>query len=655
LTVYQPQVETWDQVMLTARAAVAVERVGGASPEYGVITFSARTLVDKEAGMVTLSDITISGGSFPSAADQGAAYVQALRTQFSAGSVPIELGRLETSLAIARATEKTQGQPVENQPPRIIYSDHPAVLVLVDGPPALRNFGGTGFMRVINTRALILLDQQSGKYSLRLLGGWMQADALEGPWAYQAAPANLDAALAEAKGEQGIDLMDAAEGTKYTAAQVSVYVSTGPAELVQTDGTPDFAPIPGTQILYAQDTESQLFLYTPEQRFYFLVSGRWFRSPSLANGPWEYVDQSKLPADFAKIPEAHPTGGALASVAGTAQAAEAVISNSIPQTAEIQRSGPSPDVQWDGAPKFEAIPDTTLQGSVNTTTPVICTSPNQYYCVENAVWFSGPSPAGPWVVATQVPSVIYTIPVQSRFHYVTYVRVYSYSPESVVVGYTPGYYGTVIAPSGCVVYGTGFRYVPYCGAFWVPPPCTYGWGACFSVGYRTGFAFGFTGGWYVGAWTRPYWGGFGYHFARTNFRVISFNHFNSFHHWDQHVVANDVRPVRTVVRPAARMPNNVAAGRDGRVYRRGETGAVERRDDGQWHALDPARERERSTEINRVLESRGHGEERAREAQPGQHPTPGGEFRRPAPGPAGSPAPGPGRPAPPPRGRDGHG
>jgi hypothetical protein len=663
LTVYQPQVESWDQALLKARAAVSVQKVGAASPEYGTIEFTARTLVDKEAGLVTFTDVQIAEGVFPSAADKGAAYLNSLRQQFVAHPTQIALGRLEASLAIAAASQKPLGQDISNDPPRIIYSDKPALLVLIDGPPALRQFGSSGLMRVINTRALIALDKSSGKYYMRALGGWMRADAAEGPWAYEPnPPASLTQALTDAGQEQGIDLMDASQGSTLTAAQVAAYVSTTPAELVQTDGQPDYLPIPGTQILYADDTESQLFLYLPEQKVYLLVSGRWFRSSSLEHGPWEYVDQSKLPPDFAKIPEEHPSGGALASVANTPQAQEAAISNTIPQTAEVKVDGPNLNVAYDGPPQFQPIEGTQLTCAVNTLTPVIQVSPTAYYACDNAVWFTAGAAIGPWHVALEVPAAVYTIPVRHRLHYVTYVRIYRHTPETIIVGYTPGYYGTILAPSGCVVYGTGYHYVPYCGAFWVPAPISYGWGASFSCGYRTGFAFGFTAGWEVGTWCRPFWGGFGWNNVHVNhFTHVSFNHYNSFRHWDaaavvRHERAPVERPRERVVgvpSPARAMPNNVVAGHDGRVYRLSGAGAVERHDSGQWKPVSNDRaDHDRVQAVHREVQARGHGEERSRTIGPetpratpsgGFHGGTGGGFQRAGPVP-GKPAPaGPGR------------
>jgi len=507
-TVYQPQVESWDQATLTARSAVQVDRVGASSPEYGTIRFTAQTLVDKEAGMVHLTNIRIADGGFPAAGDQSWTYLADLKSQFTNGPTQIALGRLESGLAIAQASQHANGQEVANTTPRIVYSDTPALLVLVDGKPALRKFGA--LMRVINTRALILLDENSGTYYLRALGGWFRAGQITGPWTPEATqPAILAAALNDARQQPRIDLLEPASGA-VASGTPTIILSTEPAELIQTSGRADFLPIPGTELLYAANTESQLFLSLSDQKNYFLVSGRWFRTPSLTSGPWEYVDQNKLPPDFARIPEVHPSGGALTSVAGTPQAAEAVISNSIPQTVQVQRQGPVLTVVYDSAPAFESIAGTPLMCATNTITPVIQVRPTEYYAVEDAVWFTATSPLGPWIVASEVPAVIYTIPVRHRLHFVTYVRVYQATPDSVIVGYTPGYLGTLVAPSGVVVYGSGYRFDSYCGEFWVPAPVTYGWGVDFACGYNTGFSFGFTAGWDLGVWWSPGWGGFGW-------------------------------------------------------------------------------------------------------------------------------------------------
>jgi hypothetical protein len=113
--------------------------------------------------------------------------------------------------------------------------------------------------------------------------------------------------------------------------------------------------------------------------------------------------------------------------------------------------------------------------------------------------------------------------VSSPLYYVTYVRVYSATPDYVVVGYTPGYLGTVVAPGGVVVYGTGYTYVSYVGTtIWYPPPVTYGYAANpywtpwtgWAMGFGMGMAFGAAIGASSCCWgycPAPYWGAMPYY------------------------------------------------------------------------------------------------------------------------------------------------
>src|SRR5262249_15760958 len=155
-----------------------------------------------------------------------------------------------------------------------------------------------------------------------------------------------------------------------------------------------------------------------------------------------------------------------ASVPGTPQAQEALISNSIPQTAKVDRGkakivGPV----YDGDPKLKAIDGTPLQYVVNSSTPVIMVDAKSWYACQNGVWFAATSAKRPWVAAESVPAIIYSIPVSSPLHYVTYVKVYKSDPTFVYVSYTPGYYGTVVA-GGVIVYGTGYYYDPWIGTYY---------------------------------------------------------------------------------------------------------------------------------------------------------------------------------------------
>ncbi len=515
VAIYQPQIEEWFGNSLSARAAIAITETQGKQPLYGVLWFSARAEIDKINRLVTLSDFKIKKLSIPMAPDKAAAFEVALQSRATKQDEVIALDRLLADMAINHAATNSTAYEVKNDPPQIFFSTRPAILVLIDGIPVLRSVADTSLERVVNTRVLLLRDQISNKFYLRLMDGWMESSNLNGPWtlAGQTSP-DLRKALEAAIAGKQVDLLNGSQSSLAEAvrrnAVPAVIISTQPAELLQTQGDPQVASIEGTDLIYITNTENDIFVHTPSQDHFILLSGRWFKAQSM-NGPWQYVGGEKLLADFAKIPATHAKAAVLVSVPGTPQAKEALIANAIPQTATITRSSAALTVNYDGSPQFKSIENTTLRYAVNTSTPVIRIDASRYYAVQNGVWFVATTAVGPWTVATSVPVVIYTIPVSSPLHYVTYVRIYGSTPEVVYVGYTPGYYGTVVTSSSVVVYGTGWYYPPYVGAYWYGSPYTYGYGAAFTWGVATGWglAYGYGYGWYgAAAYYGPYgWGG----------------------------------------------------------------------------------------------------------------------------------------------------
>ncbi|HEX9477234.1 MAG TPA: hypothetical protein VGA90_00650, partial [Methylomirabilota bacterium] len=444
-SIFQPQYERWEQGRLDGRSAVAVESQASPAPRYGVIWFTARTQVDKESRMVTLEDLTVSRVDFPTVPGDGAGYQAALQRAFSEAPLTIALDRLQAELEVERAEDPDRVVAVRNDPPRIIVSQVPALLVRVDGQPVLRPVAGSAYLRVINTRVLLLLDRAAGRYYLWLRNQWLAAPKLDGPWAAVSDPsAVLDAAKEAAVQGGQVDLLDNEPPDLAPILQAgdtpTVYVSTTPAELLMVKGEPAFAPVASTGLLEVTNTDEDLFLYPAEQAYYVLLSGRWFRAKALG-GPWQFVSGDQLPKDFAAIPESHPRGDVLASVPGTPEAREALIANDIPQTAAISRTQTKLDVRYDGPPQLKAIAGTPLQYAVNASVPVIRVDASTYYALQSGVWFVGPAPAGPWAVAISVPPVIYTIPASSPLHFVTYVYVYGSTPDVVYTGYTPGYLG----------------------------------------------------------------------------------------------------------------------------------------------------------------------------------------------------------------------
>jgi hypothetical protein len=626
VTIYQPQVEKWDGNRLEASAAVAVETRASPRPTYGVIRLGARTEVDKEDRLVTLYDMKVTSAKFPAAPDKAEEYLEAIRKALPQGTLTTSLDRLEAGLTVSRLEARGKQVPVKNDPPRIIFSTRPAVLVLIDGKPALRQVDGVKLLRVINTRALLLFDEDVGKFYLHLMDRWMEARSLDGPWTVaEDPPAALQKVLEKFADDPQVDLLDNLSEDLKDALEngivPAIYMSTVPAELIQTEGEPELAPIEGTNLLWVKNTTSIVLMDTRDQYYYVLLSGRWFRSKSLEKGPWEYVPRDKLPADFAKVPETHPRGDLLASVPGTPQAEEAAIAGQMPQTATIKRSEARLEPIYDGAPQFQPIEGTQLAYAVNTPTPIIQLSPDSYYACENGVWFASAAPTGPWAAATYVPDVIYTIPPSAPVYYVTHVYVYGSTPDYVYTGYTPGYLGTCIDPYGVVVYGTGWNFFGWVGQYWFGRPWCYGWGVhfCWTEG---GFGFGF-----AVAWGRPWWGPLGWHagwggrwwrhgwergwggrYADIHINNINFNNFNIYHRWSDRVYVNaphihtttrntvinaahnnvSVSRPRTSMAIGRRELNNVLAGRDGNIYRREANGWAIHSPEG-WRPVEPSR------------------------------------------------------------------
>ena len=522
ISMYQPQMETWKGDEVHAYAALAVISTANKTTKYGVLWFTARTEVDKVNRQVMLDDFQITRVKFPTMEAREAEYKIFLQSKLPKKAKVISLDRMEAALAAVDSEQAgIEALPVNNDPPNVIFSTKPSLLVLIDGSAKFSELSGTKLKRILNSQATILLDTQANQYYLNVMDGWLQnADLVSGPWMYvskipdemkeitKGIVEKQQASVAE--GQPRPSLEEAEKASKIPV----VYVSTGPSELLVTEGPPQFEPIPDTDLEYVKNTTASIFRDKSSLDYYILLAGRWFRSKSLETGPWEFVDGKNLPATFARIPESSPRAGVLASVPGTGPAKEALIANAIPQTAVITRQEAHLQVKYDGEPQFKNIEGTELQYAVNTATPVIQVDASHYYAVENAVWFAGTAPVGPWAVATSVPAAIYSIPPSSPLHYVTYVKVYRSTPEVVDVGYTPGYYGTVVSSTtSTVVYGTGWYYPPYVGNYWYGAPYTYGVGVAstwssgtgWSVTIGVGYSYGYPYYYY------PWWGPWGYY------------------------------------------------------------------------------------------------------------------------------------------------
>ncbi|WP_172965416.1 LysM peptidoglycan-binding domain-containing protein [Candidatus Thiodictyon syntrophicum] len=541
LLVYQPQIVSWGGNELVLRAAVAVLPLGQGDEAFGVIEAQAQTQVDRVQRLLVLQGLKVTKADFPTVPALAASLAPAVARQFGAQVRVIPLSRFEAALA-ATPIRPAAGVAVENPVPRIILSFEPAILIPIQGQPVLKGVPNTKFQRVINTRAVILTEGADGPYYLHLLDGWVSAQSLAGPWTHAPiTPAGMDDIASRLAAAGQADLLNGHPSIptmQLLAAGIpDIYVTETPAELIVFKGQPKLVPIAGTGLEWATNSSAQVIVDTSDNSYYALLAGRWYRAAGL-QGPWSFVASTALPTGFKQIPVNSPAGAALAAVAGTPQAREALIANAIPQTAAVRRrGGPTFEPVFDGPATVSLLPGTDLEYVVNSETPIVRVGGATYYALQAGVWFESATLDGPWAVADSVPSAVYGIPPSSPLHFITYARVYGSTPEVVYDGYTPGYLGTVATTDDVVVYGTGYDYQPWVGDDWYAAPETFGLAAEPFYNPRLGYGYGFGQGLATAAAADAYWGGADYRPGVAGLGCCLGTGTNVYGHWGDTVAA----------------------------------------------------------------------------------------------------------------------
>lgn len=488
VVVYDPQIDSWENYeSLKARAAVVVTASGSKQDFFGVIEYTVETEVDPEERQVLLKNRKFQAIRF-TGIDKDKATKSEEIVRRVLGTQPGFKLSLDFALAYeAEHAAKVPAVKVNLAPPPIYVSQEPAILLIFLGEPDFKPIKGSSLSFAVNTNWDLIQDPASGRFYLLNGEGWISTkDLRKGPWEMVSAlPPEFSKLPAD---DNWAEARKAIPGKLIPVPKV--YLSLEPAELIILDGRPILAPIDGTALASVANTKSDLFRDEKAGLYYFLTSGRWFKSATL-DGPWISAT-GDLPGDFGKIPATHVKAEVRASVPGTSEAQDAVLLASVPRKARVNRSSLTLAITYDGEPKFEPIEMTGVSYAVNTPYNVFKVR-ERYYCCHEAVWFESASPAGPWVVCDTVPKEIYTIPATHPKHNVTYVVVYSSTPETVVVGYTSGYTGMYVY-SGVVMFGFGYAmiYSPY---WYYHYPChwyAYGCGARY--------------GWYGGAYYRSAYG-----------------------------------------------------------------------------------------------------------------------------------------------------
>ncbi|HEY0376841.1 MAG TPA: hypothetical protein VGC87_07780 [Pyrinomonadaceae bacterium] len=479
IVIYQPQVASWaDQKQMVAYAAASYLPSGMRKQALGTLKLEADTSVSLEERLVRFSALKIAETNFPTLPKE---QVQELTAEIDK-AIPDEdrmialdrvLAHVDKSLIIPKNVPG-----IKADPPKIFFSKTPAILLGFDGDPIWSPIKENELKFAVNTNWDLFQHGPTGVYYLRYDTSWLRATELKGPWTQAA---KLPDSFTKLPADDNWKSVRENLPGKPAAQVPTVFFSTEPAELIQLGGEPRYAPVPGTGLLWVNNTESDLFREGQNGPVYYLVAGRWFKAADF-NGDWTFATPT-LPEAFKQISLEHPRSRVLASVPGTQQAAEAVLLARVPQTAHVnKREVKAPDVIYQGDPQYQPIDGTGLQRAVNTDKDIIKVGDIFYMCFEG-VWFMASSSQGPWTLGTSVPKEIYEIPPSSQAHNVTYVTIEEdgdADDDWVTYAAYGGYTGMMIG-WGCAVWGTGWYYPPYYGyGGYYPAWRTYGYGSWYN-------------------------------------------------------------------------------------------------------------------------------------------------------------------------------
>jgi hypothetical protein len=588
---YQPQLEKLEGNVLTGRMALSVKPKDG-DIIFGALWFDATISADYDQRTAVLQKLDITKIHFPDFEDTAKIerFTGLLTKEIESWDVVMSLDRIIAALEDTEHLKEISAK-LNNNPPDIYFRTKPAVLITIDGDPIIKDVQGQKFKYVVNTPFFIV----EKKHDYYIKGGkfWYISDKLtSGYQETTKVPSDVSKFAEENLPDNELDSI-----SKTMTTAPEIIVVTKPSELITTDGKQEYAPIEHTKLLFVSNTSSDIIMDIDTQEHYVLLAGRWYKSKSLEDGSWTFVEPGDLPADFSKIPEDSDIADVRVSIPDTPEAQDALLEQTIPQTATVDRKTTTTSVKWDGDPKFEKIKDADVSVAKNSDKTVLLIN-NKYYCVDDGIWFVADAPDGPWAVSDVRPNEVDDIPPESEAYNVKYVYVYESTPEVVYVGYLPGYNWS-FAYNGCVVYGTGYWYRPWYHHYYYPRPVTWGFGVHYNPYTGWGFSFGVSFGWigwsfhpYGGWWgPRGYYPGYrhgyyhGYHRgyyhgyrrgAAAGYYAGRRQAYNNVYRRraSQGVRTTTARPTRdlnTKARPA-KLPNNVYTDRKGNIYRRDKSG-----------------------------------------------------------------------------------
>jgi hypothetical protein len=195
--------------------------------------------------------------------------------------------------------------------PMIYVSTRPTEVIETQGKPNFVPIAGTQLLYVSNTTGNVFKHLSDQKLYVLLSGRWFRGPGPEGPWEYVRGQ-DLPPDFAQIPDESPKENVKASvPGT--TQAEEAIIANEVPqtATVVRDqaklsgpmyDGAPQFKPIDGTSLSYAVNSATPVIM-VDEVSYYAVENAVWFMSAS-SQGPWIVADA--VPAEIYKIPPSSP-------------------------------------------------------------------------------------------------------------------------------------------------------------------------------------------------------------------------------------------------------------------------------------------------------------------------------------------------------------
>jgi uncharacterized protein YraI len=205
--------------------------------------------------------------------------------------------------------EAIPGEPfADNKPPKVIYSDKPAEMIVFDGEPKLEPVEGTNLEWVSNTDNDVFFLKTTSTWYILMSGRWFKSASLDGPWEFTTPDMPSDF-LNIPEDAPYYSVRSSIPGTS-EASQARLKASIPTTARVEVGsvsadvsyaGDPEFEAIEGTSLSYAVNTNEQVIQVGA--KYYVLQNGVWFVGDS-PEGP--FVVATAVPEEIYTIPPASP-------------------------------------------------------------------------------------------------------------------------------------------------------------------------------------------------------------------------------------------------------------------------------------------------------------------------------------------------------------